>query len=67
MPTCGGKRGHPVLLSWRQVPGIRAHPAGEGLNTYLRRHQAETLEVPVENRAVLEDLDTPGDYERLIR
>jgi CTP:molybdopterin cytidylyltransferase MocA len=56
-----------VLLSWRLVPGLRAHPDGQGINTYLRHHTAETLEVPVESADILLDLDTPEDYERLLR
>ena len=66
VPTWLERRGHPALLTWKHVAGIRAHPAGEGLNTYLRRCVAETVEVPA-TPEVLEDLDTPEDYERLLR
>jgi molybdenum cofactor cytidylyltransferase len=66
VPTWQGRRGHPALIAWRHVGGIRAHPAGEGLNTYLRRHSQETLEVEA-SEDVLADLDTPEDYERLLR
>jgi molybdenum cofactor cytidylyltransferase len=65
VPTWEGKRGHPTLIAWRHVAGLRAHPTGEGLNAYLRRHAAETLEVPA-GAEVLADLDTPEDYERLL-
>jgi CTP:molybdopterin cytidylyltransferase MocA len=67
VPTHGDKRGHPTLLAWKHVAGILAHPAGEGLNAYIRGRAAETLEVPVDDAAVLWDLDTPADYERLLR
>jgi molybdenum cofactor cytidylyltransferase len=67
VPTCRGRRGHPLLLSWRHVGTIRAHPVGLGLNTYVRKHEVQTLEVPVENDAILWDLDTPEDYERMRR
>jgi molybdenum cofactor cytidylyltransferase len=66
VPTFADKRGHPVLLSWRHVPEIYGHKAGEGLDTYLRQHSAETLEIPVEKPGVLGDLDTPEDYARLL-
>jgi molybdenum cofactor cytidylyltransferase len=66
VPTYNGKRGHPVLLSWKHVRGVRNHPAGEGLNTYLRRQEPEVLELPVETPEVLTDLDTPEDYARLL-
>jgi molybdenum cofactor cytidylyltransferase len=67
IPTWQGRRGHPTLIAWRHVAGVRAHPPGQGLNTYLRRHADETLEVPVEYAEVLEDLDTPEDFERMRR
>ncbi len=65
IPTCAGRRGHPVLIDWGHVQAIRALPAGRGLNLYFRQAQGQTLEVPVESEAVLCDLDTPADYERL--
>jgi molybdenum cofactor cytidylyltransferase len=65
-PTYAGKRGHPVLLAWKHVHGVRNHPPGEGLNTYLRRHEAATLELAVDTPDILTDLDTPEDYARLL-
>src|SRR5262249_14737706 len=47
VPVHGGRRGHPTLIRWRHVAGIRALPAGVGINVYLREMRAETLEVPV--------------------
>jgi molybdenum cofactor cytidylyltransferase len=66
VPTYAGQRGHPVLLSWKHVPGVRNLPASEGLNMYLRRYECETLELPVETPDILTDLDTPEDYARLL-
>jgi molybdenum cofactor cytidylyltransferase len=65
VPTHEGRRGHPTLVAWKHVPGIRVHPAGQGLNTYLRRQAAQIQEVAVASAEVLRDLDTPEDYERL--
>jgi nicotine blue oxidoreductase len=67
IPTFGGRRGHPALLGWGHVAAVRRLPAGEGLNVYLRGQSAATREVPVAGAAVLRDLDTPADYERLLR
>jgi molybdenum cofactor cytidylyltransferase len=66
VPTWQGRRGHPTLVAWNHVAGIRAHPPGAGLNTYFRLHAEQTLELPVDSAAVVEDLDTPEDYERLL-
>ena len=65
VPTFAGRRGHPVLIDWRHVAGMRGLPAGLGLDAYLRRQRPGTLEVPVTSPGVLDDLDTPADYERL--
>jgi CTP:molybdopterin cytidylyltransferase MocA len=65
VPTFEGRRGHPVLIGWGHVAGIRAQPAGQGLNAYLRLQVSATCEVAVADVDVLCDLDTPEDYERL--
>ena len=64
VPTFEGRRGHPTLISWRHVAGIRALPPDTGLNVYLRQLAAETISVP-SSSAVLLDLDTPADYEMM--
>jgi molybdenum cofactor cytidylyltransferase len=65
VPTWQGKRGHPTLIGWGHVAGIRARPAGEGLNLYLRSQPV--VEVAVADSGVLADMDTPEDYARLVR
>jgi molybdenum cofactor cytidylyltransferase len=67
VPEFAGRRGHPTLIDWRHAAGVRAVPAGQGLNVYLRQLGAEVLAVPFDSGAVLCDLDTPEDYERLRR
>jgi molybdenum cofactor cytidylyltransferase len=64
LPTHAGRRGHPALIGWQHVAGMRSLPLGVGLNVYLRSQAAETGEVPA-GEEVLWDLDTPEDYERL--
>jgi molybdenum cofactor cytidylyltransferase len=67
VPTYEGRRGHPVLLAWKHVEGIRRHAPDQGLNTYVRHRIAETLEVAVPDPGVLCDLDTPEAYDDLLR
>jgi CTP:molybdopterin cytidylyltransferase MocA len=66
VPAFEGRRGHPALLGWEHVAGIRRLPPGQGLNAYLRDRAAETVLVAVDSAEVLADLDTPEDYERLL-
>jgi molybdenum cofactor cytidylyltransferase len=65
VPTFQRRRGHPTLIGWKHVAGIRSHPEGEGLNTYLRGQGEEVMELVVASAAVLCDLDTPEEYDRL--
>lgn len=66
IPTWQGRRGHPALIGWEHVAGLRGHAVGEGLNRYLRSRAAEVAEVEAGSAAVVEDLDTPEDYARLL-
>ena len=67
VPSYQGRRGHPALIGWRHVPGLRALPRDCGFNVYLSRHRDETREVSCSSETILMDLDTPEDYERLQR
>jgi CTP:molybdopterin cytidylyltransferase MocA len=64
-PVFRGKRGHPVVLAWRHVSEIRAYPPHAGLDTYLRLHADQVLEISIDNDGILKDIDTPEDYARL--
>ena len=66
VPVFGGKRGHPVLISSHYAEEILALGDGEGLNVVTRGHPRDTLEVAVETATVLEDMDTPDDYQRAL-
>lgn len=65
IPVHAGRRGHPVLIAWRHVPGIRDLPPDRGINSYLRDHAAATQELPIAEAGVLFNLDTPADYDSL--
>ena len=67
VPLFSDRRGHPTLIPWSHVAEIRALPAGQGIDSYLRTQRTNTLEVQVDDAGVLNDLDTPDDYERLFK
>jgi molybdenum cofactor cytidylyltransferase len=65
IPTYAGRRGHPLLLSNSLVPKILAQPPGTTLRDVLA-HSSFTL-LPVDDEAILWDLDTAQDYEFLLQ
>lgn len=67
IPTFRGRRGHPLLLRERYAAAALALGPDQGLNTLTRAHPEDTLEVPLSEPGALEDLDTPADYERVMR
>jgi molybdenum cofactor cytidylyltransferase len=67
IPTWNGKRGHPTWIAWKHVEQLRQLSAEEGLNAYLRRHAEATREIEWPSDEILRDLDTPEDFERLLK
>ncbi len=65
IPVFNGQRGHPALIGWQHVRGIRVFDQDVGLNAYFRSQRTATIEVPVDSAEVLTDLDTPQDYQKL--
>ena len=65
-PTFDGRRGHPTLIHSCLGPRILQWPGSGGLRAFLKRHEADSLEFPVVDEAVLLDLDTPADYSRML-
>ncbi|MEX2114373.1 MAG: nucleotidyltransferase family protein [Pirellulales bacterium] len=61
--AAGGRRGHPVLFPWSLAKEVEQLAADEGLNALVARHRVRTIEADAS--AVLQDLDTPEDYQRL--
>jgi molybdenum cofactor cytidylyltransferase len=67
VPVHASRRGHPVLIAWKHVPGIMAMAPDRGVNAYLREHFTEVQELPVDESGVLLNLDAPEDYAALQR
>lgn len=63
-PVHRGTPGHPVLFSREIWSEFSAPGLAHGARDVVRRHRAGILEVPVDERGVTVDIDTPADYER---
>lgn len=63
-PVYRDRPGHPVLFA-RVVWGELADPdLAEGARDVVRRHAGEIRDVPIDDRGVTVDVDTPDDYQR---
>ena len=62
VPTCDGKRGHPLLFSMVHRDEVLEGFDDTGLRGLLQAHGEDVLEVAVDSVTVLEDLDYPEDY-----
>lgn len=64
IPTYNEKRGHPILIRNRYRSKILALPLEMGLNSVTGGHPEDTCEVAVTKAGILDDMDTPADYQR---
>ena len=65
-PVCEGTAGHPTLIDSALIPAILADTGRDGLRGALARCGAEMAQVPVADRGILHDADTPDDYKALL-
>lgn len=68
IPTFEGKHGHPIILSREFEEEIMRLDDNDtdGLKTLINAHRHEIQEIPVESASILEDIDSPEDYARLV-
>src|SRR3989440_2957288 len=69
MPSFAERRGHPVIWDRALFPELVTSDAAtrHGARAVLTAHEQEIITVPVDDPAVIDDLNTPEDYERLVR
>ena len=66
-PAVDGETGHPTLIAASLFDRILADKGDLGLRGALDRCGAEMTLLPVEDRGVLHDADTPEDYKALLK
>jgi molybdenum cofactor cytidylyltransferase len=65
-PRAGGQRhGHPVIFDRAVFSDLRAADLTTGAKSVFARHRVVNVEV--KDPGAFEDIDTPGDYERISR
>lgn len=65
--THAGQRHPPVLFARRLFPELTAIAGDEGGRAIITQHPGEVATVEVADAHILADIDTPDDYERLLR
>jgi molybdenum cofactor cytidylyltransferase len=64
VPTVSGQRGNPVLLS-RELEGLIKGLSGDAGAGQILRGRADVMECPVDDPAILQDVDTGYDLDRI--
>jgi molybdenum cofactor cytidylyltransferase len=69
VPALAEHKGHPVIWGSAMFAELLESPDAtrEGARAVLHKHQREVVSVPVDDPAVIDELNTPEDYERLVR
>lgn len=67
VPICNDIEGHPLLLKSSIIPAILDYKGTEGLRGALEFSGAKKQLVSVQDEGILYDMDTPSDYDELVR
>jgi molybdenum cofactor cytidylyltransferase len=67
LPTYKGRHGHPIIISTGYVDDIMQLDDNTegGLRDLINAQRGDWLEVPVDTPDVIDDIDSPEDYQRL--
>jgi molybdenum cofactor cytidylyltransferase len=66
IPRCRGRRGHPVYFAAGLVTEFLSIPADSQAKVVIARHIDHTRWVDVDDSGILDDVDDPAAYRRLI-
>lgn len=69
VPTFAERRGHPVIWDARLFSELETSESAtrDGARAVLHDHESDVLGVAVDDPAVIDQVNTPEDYERLVR
>ncbi len=68
IPTCGGKGGHPIVLSAELLDELLAiDEESQGVKAVVQRRPESVNRFPLENPEILLDLNTPEQYRQAVK
>ena len=65
-PVCEGEAGHPTLIGCKLIERILSDSGEGGLRGALERCGEPMVQIPVNDKGILHDADTPEDYRALL-
>ena len=65
LPVYSGRRGNPVLFDRELFLEIEQVKGDVGAKSVVNKHAGRVVEVPVDDRGVVVDVDTPEDYSKI--
>lgn len=66
IPSFMGRKGHPPLISGELCRGILEYEGPLGLRGFLGSTSVSIRNIPVTDRGILKDADTPEDFEEIL-
>ncbi|MCK5543407.1 MAG: molybdenum cofactor cytidylyltransferase [Desulfobacterales bacterium] len=66
IPYCKGKRGNPVIIARSLFSRLELLSKDSGARVLFKELEKQILKVPIDDKSILEDIDTKNDYEKLI-
>jgi molybdenum cofactor cytidylyltransferase len=66
-PRRAGRHGHPVIFNRSIFGELRRADPTKGAKPVVHAHSAEEVNVDVDDAGAFADIDTPEDYDRIIR
>ncbi len=66
-PAYHGRHGHPVIFARAVFDELRRADASVGAKAVVHAHAADIVNVEIDDPGVLADVDTPEDYDRIIK
>lgn len=67
IPTYQNKKGHPPIFSAQLKDEFLALDNSVGINVVAKRHEANTLLLPVADKGVIESFNTPEELRQIIK
>lgn len=67
IPVTNHRRGHPLLVDFKYKRDIGRLDLEQGLRALMHHFPEDVLEVEVDDAGILTDIDTPEDYNRILK